>query len=157
MIITLDLTIGSLRLSATIEQWMSVVEDASSFAIFQALASVHSGVSVVALFGIIIMKQKHGLCSNSCAISPSLVMKTSAPTCLLNCTLYLSCDMYVTRAQRSIYLFCSCDERQQILELCANEIDVLEDLCWCPPPLVHLGLGYNRLASLGPSFVGPCW
>lgn len=38
----------------------------------------------------------------------------------------------------------------QVLELCCNVVDDLQDLCAQPPPeLQHLGLGYNRLR--GPS------
>ena len=33
----------------------------------------------------------------------------------------------------------------QTLELCANEISDLSELCHDPPPLVHLGLGFNQL------------
>lgn len=38
----------------------------------------------------------------------------------------------------------------QVLELCYNDVDDLQDLCAQPPPeLQHLGLGYNQLC--GPS------
>ena len=33
----------------------------------------------------------------------------------------------------------------QTLELCANEIADLSELCRDAPPLVHLGLGFNQL------------
>jgi len=33
----------------------------------------------------------------------------------------------------------------QMLELCANEISDLSELCIDPPQLVHLGLGFNQL------------
>ncbi|NXP15889.1 LRC43 protein, partial [Thinocorus orbignyianus] len=37
---------------------------------------------------------------------------------------------------------------KQVLELCCNAVDDLQDLCTSPPPeLQHLGLGYNRLCS----------
>jgi len=32
-----------------------------------------------------------------------------------------------------------------MLELCANEITDLTELCSDAPPLVHLGLGYNHI------------
>jgi len=34
-----------------------------------------------------------------------------------------------------------------MLELCANEITDLTELCWDPPPLVHLGLGFNQITD----------
>ncbi|KAK2148905.1 hypothetical protein LSH36_476g02066 [Paralvinella palmiformis] len=44
-----------------------------------------------------------------------------------------------------------------VLELCANEISHLEDLCVCPPPLIHLGLGHNLLTVIDDYIAGQYW
>ena len=44
-----------------------------------------------------------------------------------------------------------------VLELCANEISNLADLCISPPPLLHLGLGHNSLTLLDDYITGEYW
>jgi len=43
----------------------------------------------------------------------------------------------------NLYTVCMCGS--QVLELCANELSDLSELCSAAPPLVHLGLGFNQL------------
>ncbi len=45
----------------------------------------------------------------------------------------------------------------KVLEVCANEITSLEDLCAQPPPLLHLGVGYNRLTTVSSHITGHYW
>ena len=45
----------------------------------------------------------------------------------------------------------------QVLELCANQISNLADLCINPPPLIHLGLGYNKLHMIDDYITGAYW
>jgi len=45
----------------------------------------------------------------------------------------------------------------QVLELCANDISHLDDLCVCPPPLIHLGLGHNLLTVIDDYIAGQYW
>jgi len=45
----------------------------------------------------------------------------------------------------------------KVLELAANNISNLGDLCMQPPPLIHLGLGYNSLALVEDYITGNYW
>ncbi|XP_013401181.1 leucine-rich repeat-containing protein 43 isoform X2 [Lingula anatina] len=45
----------------------------------------------------------------------------------------------------------------KVLELCANQICDLFSLCVDPPPLHHLGLGYNQLTYLDEYMTGDYW
>lgn len=45
----------------------------------------------------------------------------------------------------------------RVLELAANEISNLGDLCSNPPPLSHLGLGYNLLTLVDDYITGAYW
>ncbi|BFZ18537.1 hypothetical protein BsWGS_21575 [Bradybaena similaris] len=45
----------------------------------------------------------------------------------------------------------------KVLELCANDIDDITDLCKRPPALLHLGLGRNRISHLGSCISGTFW
>ncbi|KAK2157160.1 hypothetical protein NP493_1901g00010 [Ridgeia piscesae] len=45
----------------------------------------------------------------------------------------------------------------RVLEVCANRINDLTDLCVRPPPLIHLGLGYNKLYATNDYITGKYW
>ncbi|XP_064619567.1 leucine-rich repeat-containing protein 43-like isoform X2 [Lineus longissimus] len=45
----------------------------------------------------------------------------------------------------------------KVLELCANDISDLADLCVKAPPLEHLGLGYNNIANTDDYITGQIW
>ena len=45
----------------------------------------------------------------------------------------------------------------QVLELVANQIDDLEQLCADPPDLHHLGLGLNRISAIHDYITGAYW
>ncbi|CAH1802398.1 unnamed protein product, partial [Owenia fusiformis] len=44
-----------------------------------------------------------------------------------------------------------------VLELCANKIEDLADLVHNPPPLIHLGLGYNNITFTDDYITGEYW
>ncbi|XP_078680272.1 leucine-rich repeat-containing protein 43-like isoform X1 [Branchiostoma floridae x Branchiostoma belcheri] len=45
----------------------------------------------------------------------------------------------------------------EVLELCANQIRTLDSLCVQPPPLLHLGLGYNHITDVDEYLTGHYW
>ncbi|CAH1232431.1 DNAAF1 [Branchiostoma lanceolatum] len=45
----------------------------------------------------------------------------------------------------------------EVLELCANQIRNLDSLCVQPPPLLHLGLGYNHITDVDEYLTGHYW
>lgn len=45
----------------------------------------------------------------------------------------------------------------QVLELCANLISDISALCVRPPPLIHLGLGSNKISFIGDYLTGDYW
>ena len=45
----------------------------------------------------------------------------------------------------------------KVLELCANEIWSLSELCIKPPPLIHLGLGHNQISMIDDYITGVYW
>lgn len=45
----------------------------------------------------------------------------------------------------------------QVLELCANQISDLSALCVRPCPLIHLGLGFNKISFIGDYLTGDYW
>lgn len=45
----------------------------------------------------------------------------------------------------------------QVLELCANQISDISALCVRPPPLIHLGLGSNKISFTGDYLTGDYW
>lgn len=45
----------------------------------------------------------------------------------------------------------------QVLELCANQISDISALCVRPPPLIHLGLGSNKISFIGDYLTGDYW
>ncbi|XP_078335232.1 uncharacterized protein LOC111135443 isoform X1 [Crassostrea virginica] len=45
----------------------------------------------------------------------------------------------------------------KVLELCANLISDLSALCVRPPPLIHLGLGSNKISFIGDYLTGDFW
>lgn len=45
----------------------------------------------------------------------------------------------------------------QVLELCANEISYIDGLCEQPPPLKHLGLGYNKINFIDDFITADFW
>ncbi|KAJ8313023.1 LOW QUALITY PROTEIN: hypothetical protein KUTeg_010396 [Tegillarca granosa] len=45
----------------------------------------------------------------------------------------------------------------QVLELCANQISDLSALCVRPCPLIHLGLGFNKISFIGDYLTGDFW
>ncbi|XP_077995705.1 leucine-rich repeat-containing protein 43-like isoform X2 [Glandiceps talaboti] len=47
--------------------------------------------------------------------------------------------------------------RLEVLELCANQISDLTSLCDQPPPLLHLGLGLNRLSTIEDFITDAYW
>jgi len=44
-----------------------------------------------------------------------------------------------------------------MLELCANEITDLTELCLDPPQLVHLGLGFNQISHIDDYLTARYW
>ncbi|XP_034337502.2 leucine-rich repeat-containing protein 43 isoform X1 [Magallana gigas] len=45
----------------------------------------------------------------------------------------------------------------KVLELCANQISDISALCVRPPPLIHLGLGSNKISFIGDYLTGDYW
>ena len=45
----------------------------------------------------------------------------------------------------------------QVLEVCANEVSDLSELCIKPPKLIHLGLGYNKISLIGDYLTRQYW
>ena len=45
----------------------------------------------------------------------------------------------------------------QELELAANQISDITPLCVCPPPLIHLGLSYNKISSITGHMEAASW
>ncbi|KAL5016013.1 hypothetical protein ScPMuIL_005602 [Solemya velum] len=45
----------------------------------------------------------------------------------------------------------------KVLELCANQISDLSELCVQPPLLIHLGLGHNKISFVGDYITGDYW
>ena len=45
----------------------------------------------------------------------------------------------------------------EFLELCANAITSLDPICLRPPPLTHLGLGYNHVRTLEGCISASLW
>ncbi|KAK3083802.1 hypothetical protein FSP39_003399 [Pinctada imbricata] len=45
----------------------------------------------------------------------------------------------------------------KVLELCANKISDISALCVRPPPIIHLGLGFNKVSFIGDYLTGDFW
>lgn len=52
---------------------------------------------------------------------------------------------------------CCLYQFKQVLEVCANEVSDLSELCVKPPPLIHLGLGYNKISLIGDYLTAQYW